>query len=443
MPQARGSMVGPPVELGPSGWNRRDERCYLFSGYIGPGVEFPLYVTVEGCRFQSSGFAGWWHLQMGLWLIWEVNVGHHTFGDGRMHTRRKTFWFIGIIAALMLAFAPLAWAQVDDGAADDLPVVTVFASDGLASEAGLQSGTFTVSRNAAKSVPLTVRYTVGGSATGGSDYLALPGSVVIPGNMVSALVTVTPLQDTAAEDSEKVTVRLLADAAYSVGSPSSATITISDDDGLPVVRVVASDATATEQGPTTGTFTIHRSGSTASGLTVEYTFGGTAENGTDYKALPGSVVIPAGQSSVKVTVSPFDDGRDEKNETVTLTLRTRSNYAIGSPSTALVTIIDKDGVADTSVVGAKAAGKDVCKQGGWASFGHFKNQGDCVSWFATGGKNPPTGAADNVAVPAGIASKAGKDVCKQGGWVSFGHFKNQGDCVSWYATGGKNPPAGG
>jgi hypothetical protein len=34
-----------------------------------------------------------------------------------------------------------------------------------------------------------------------------------------------------------------------------------------------------------------------------------------------------------------------------------------------------------------------------------------------------------------------KDQCKNGGWQSYGVFKNQGDCVSFVATGGKNPPA--
>ena len=33
-----------------------------------------------------------------------------------------------------------------------------------------------------------------------------------------------------------------------------------------------------------------------------------------------------------------------------------------------------------------------------------------------------------------------KDQCKDGGWQKFG-FKNQGDCVSFVATGGKNPMA--
>jgi hypothetical protein len=32
---------------------------------------------------------------------------------------------------------------------------------------------------------------------------------------------------------------------------------------------------------------------------------------------------------------------------------------------------------------------DDCKQGGWQKYGPFKNQGDCVSWLATGGKNEP------------------------------------------------------
>jgi hypothetical protein len=35
-----------------------------------------------------------------------------------------------------------------------------------------------------------------------------------------------------------------------------------------------------------------------------------------------------------------------------------------------------------------------------------------------------------------------KDQCKNGGWRTFGGFKNQGDCVSFVATGGTNPPAG-
>jgi hypothetical protein len=40
----------------------------------------------------------------------------------------------------------------------------------------------------------------------------------------------------------------------------------------------------------------------------------------------------------------------------------------------------------------------------------------------------------NCAVPTSTGE------CKNGGWRSFGVFKNLGDCVSFVATGGKNPP---
>lgn len=36
--------------------------------------------------------------------------------------------------------------------------------------------------------------------------------------------------------------------------------------------------------------------------------------------------------------------------------------------------------------------KNQCKHGGWKAFPQFKNQGDCVSFLATGGKNPPSGS---------------------------------------------------
>jgi hypothetical protein len=50
-------------------------------------------------------------------------------------------------------------------------------------------------------------------------------------------------------------------------------------------------------------------------------------------------------------------------------------------------------VGDMVVVDAPAlpTSKQQCKNGGWRNFPGFKNQGDCVSFVATGGKNPPAG----------------------------------------------------
>jgi hypothetical protein len=59
----------------------------------------------------------------------------------------------------------------------------------------------------------------------------------------------------------------------------------------------------------------------------------------------------------------------------------------GLPFSAPETVLAGDiVVTDTSPV---PTSKDQCKNGGWRTFPGFKNQGDCVSFVATGGKNPP------------------------------------------------------
>ena len=146
------------------------------------------------------------------------------------------------------------------------------------------------------------------------------------------------------EGNETVVLTLRANAAYTIGSPASATVTIIDDDVAtkPTVTMVATDATATEKPVTTGTITVSRTGSTAASLTVYYAGGGTATKSVDRLSLTGSIVIPAGASSGAITITPIDDTLVEGNETVVLTLRANTAYTIGSPASATVTIISND-----------------------------------------------------------------------------------------------------
>jgi len=56
--------------------------------------------------------------------------------------------------------------------------------------------------------------------------------------------------------------------------------------------------------------------------------------------------------------------------------------------------ISSASVNSTTYSFAAPTSKDQCKNGGWQSFtnpGAFKNQGDCVSYVATHGKNGPNG----------------------------------------------------
>ncbi len=81
------------------------------------------------------------------------------------------------------------------------------------------------------------------------------------------------------------------------------------------------------------------------------------------------------------------------------------DFAIGnSPVSVVVGDFNGDGMADFAVGNAgensvtvmlnttappRPTSKDQCRNGGWRSFGVFKNQGSCVSYVATGGLNQP------------------------------------------------------
>lgn len=137
---------------------------------------------------------------------------------------------------------------------------------------------------------------------------------------------------------------------------------------LPVVSIVARDPVATEGtncyrwsgwptplpannlgGTNTATFVVRRDGATNDSLTVFYTVGGTATNGVDYKLLPASIVIPAGQRAAPIVIWPMDDALPERIETVILGLieppyasPLPSPYVVGKPARAAAIIVDND-----------------------------------------------------------------------------------------------------
>lgn len=122
--------------------------------------------------------------------------------------------------------------------------VTIAATTAGAAEAGAASGILTVSRTGDSSSDVIVNYTVAGTATAGSDYVALAGSVTIPAGATSAEIAVAPIDDLLYESNETVVVTLATDPAYFVGAPSSATVTIASDDLAPDLVVSALAAPA-------------------------------------------------------------------------------------------------------------------------------------------------------------------------------------------------------
>jgi glucose/arabinose dehydrogenase len=222
------------------------------------------------------------------------------------------------------------------------PLVTIAATDAVATEGASTTGTLTVTRSGSTASALTVLYDVTGTASAGSDYEPLPGTLTIPAGSASAVITITTVSDTVVEGNETVIVTLESGAGYVVGAPDSAAVTIARDKAW--VTITATDATATEARRTTGTFTVTRTGSTTEPLTVFYAVAGTATPGTDYPALPGSVTIAAGAVSAPIVITPTDDLLMERNETVVLTLDASAAYRVGTPKTARLTIVSNEAV---------------------------------------------------------------------------------------------------
>jgi len=108
------------------------------------------------------------------------------------------------------------------------------------------------------------------------------------------------------------------------------------------VTVTASDPNAAEAGLDPGVFTISRSGDTSTALTVYFTVSGTASGGADYSSLPASVKMPAGVTTATLEVTPLDDSHYDGAETVTVSLNLDTQYVVGAPGSATVTIADNE-----------------------------------------------------------------------------------------------------
>ncbi|MBU6400518.1 MAG: hypothetical protein KGS61_09385 [Verrucomicrobia bacterium] len=218
------------------------------------------------------------------------------------------------------------------------PTVSVATVEDLASENGPGVGLMTLTRFGDVDTPLTVYFTVSGSAVPGRDYVALPASVTLPAHANSVDLPVQALDNLYVGGNKTIVVTLAASSAYTVGA-ATATVTILGNDP-PVVTLDASQAVASGTPTGTGTFTVTRTGSVAQDLVVNYLVAGTAVSGIDYAPLTGSVTVPAGSISADITVTPLGNRFIGGSQTVSVYLSSSPAYDIGTPNAATVVIED-------------------------------------------------------------------------------------------------------
>jgi hypothetical protein len=121
---------------------------------------------------------------------------------------------------------------------DDLPFVNIEATDGIASEAGPDAGSFHISRTGSTANSLVVSFALPSTASNvavrGTDYTLpvriLGNTVTIPAGSSAIDVVITPIDDAVAEGQEQVIMSIAPSSSYTVGASSTATIFIADND---------------------------------------------------------------------------------------------------------------------------------------------------------------------------------------------------------------------
>ncbi len=101
----------------------------------------------------------------------------------------------------------------------------------------------------------------------------------------------------------------------------------------PKVSLVLTDGAFGEPGlpDVAASFTLSRTGSTASAMNVKIAYSGSATPGVDYEALSTLLTIPAGQASATFPVTPLHDTIDERSETIRVKiLPDTPNYYLNS-----------------------------------------------------------------------------------------------------------------
>jgi len=217
-------------------------------------------------------------------------------------------------------------------------VVNVAASTPVTDEGNPGApGVFTLTRSSTTG-PLTVNYTLTGTATNGVQFQTLPGSVTFADGEATASINVVPIDDGVPRATTSVALNLQPGQGFAAAG--SAVVNILDADQPTVDISGSSQAYGRYTNAVTGTgnndfvaLTLTRRGklTTGSDLTVNLAYSGSAVSGTDFAPV-ASVTIADGSPTNAVLISPVFNPSVYTNRTVIVNVASGSGYAVGTGS---------------------------------------------------------------------------------------------------------------
>ena len=215
------------------------------------------------------------------------------------------------------------------------------------------SADMTVTRTGGTNGAVTVNYSLSnGTATGGSgcgsgaDFNNSASSISFANGESSKTISVPICADTAYESDENFDVTLTGATSGSIGSLSSATVTLINDDSPATMQFGSAFYKVPESSSLT--VSIERTGDVSGTTTVNYaTSNGTATGGAcssgniDFEASTGTLTFLSGESSKDFTVPICGDlDTEDPAETFDLVLSNPGGGVLGGSSTAPVSVID-------------------------------------------------------------------------------------------------------
>jgi hypothetical protein len=184
---------------------------------------------------------------------------------------------------------------------EEEPTITVSVSPSSVQEDGTTNLVYTFTSDRIVTNNVTVNYTISGTATSGVDYTSISGSVIITTGTSTATVTVDPTLDSTIESDETV-ILTISSGAYTIGSPSSATGTILNDDFVPSQVQYTSTGTYSWTCPS-GVYSVSAAVVGGGGGGSSSTYSGSS--GTSSYFISQSVLCAGGGDTGGVLIYPF------------------------------------------------------------------------------------------------------------------------------------------
>ena len=249
---------------------------------------------------------------------------------------------------------------IDGDMYDDLATSSVFSVAASPGSLQFSAATYNVAENGG-SATITITRTGGsagavgvtlttsnGTATSTADYTSVSQTVSFAaGDTANKTVSIPIVDDQLIEGNETVNVTVSAPTGgATLGTPSTAVLTITDNDAPPPGTLQLSVATYNvAENAGSATITVTRTGGSAGAVGVTLaTSNGTAITPADYTAVSQTVSFAAGDTANKTVTIPITNNTvSEPSETVNLTLSAPTGGAtLGSPASAVLTIADDD-----------------------------------------------------------------------------------------------------